>query len=690
MSESRPTTTGQSPTDVKPTKQRLRLDSTSFAICIFLVVVTAVVYARVAGYPFIDLDDGPYVFHNSHVQQSLTPKSFHWALTTFRAANWHPLTWISHIIDCSVYGVTHPGGHHVTSLLLHIANTLLLFLLLSRMTGSKWRGGFVAALFALHPMHVESVAWIAERKDVLSTFFLLLTMLAYVSYSHRPGARRYIPVVLLYALGLMAKPMLVSLPLILLMLDWWPLKRFESLHLKALILEKLPLFALAAASCAVTYLAQFRGGAAQTLEEYPIGVRAANALVAYAAYVLKLLWPANLTVQHSHPGSTLPIWQVIASGAALAAATYLAVRLRKKLPYVFVGWLWYVVTLIPVIGLLQVGLQATSDRYTYVPYVGLFIIAAWGIPAAAAKLGASRKALALLAVAVIAALAICTWVQVGYWRNTTTLARHCVQATGGDSASVIFLAGCYGQAGQTDRAIDLLTHALKNRQGVAQVQVVLGNALYAKGKTSEAENHYGEAIRIQPDLAMAPYHLGDLLLKQGKTAAAEQEFRAAIEIDHRYPDPHFELGMLYAGQGRLEDALKEFDEAARLDSRRTDAQANAATVLCRLGRPEEAIPRLEAAIDEDPNQSGVHLLLGQVLLQQGASGQLDQAVVHLEHSTKLAPKWGLAHCMLAIGLNTKGDYAGAWREVKLARRYGSPPPPAFIDALSKSMPEPQR
>lgn len=359
-------------------------------ISLFLVMAILAVYLQVRNHDFINFDDDLYVTINPHVQAGLTLDSITWAFTSTRASNWHPLTWLSHMLDCQIYGM-NPGQHHLTNVLFHILNTLLLFFVFMRMTKDLWQSGFVAALFALHPLHVESVVWLAERKDVLSTFFWMLTLWSYVRYVERSGLNRYLPVLFFFILGLMAKPMLVTLPFVLLLLDYWPLKRFrlgssedgqdcrpERFYL-GFIWEKIPLFLLSAGSSVITYMVQKSSGAVSTLAVIPVHVRIANAIVSYVSYIGKMIWPHNLTILYPYLKSII-YWQVVGAGLLLAVITVVVFRMMKTKPYVAVGWFWFLGTLVPVIGLVQVGLQAMADRYTYVPLIGLFIMVAWGVP----------------------------------------------------------------------------------------------------------------------------------------------------------------------------------------------------------------------------------------------------------------------------------------------------------------------
>ena len=392
-------------------------------VCLFLVVATFVVFSEVRNHGFLEYDDPMYVTENPHVSSGLTLGGIVWAFATTHASNWHPLTWLSHMLDCDLYGLA-PGGHHVTSLLFHIVNTLLLFGVLKRMTGELWKSALVAALFSLHPVHVESVAWVSERKDVLSAFFLFITIWAYLRYVEFPGLTTYVWVPLFLALGLMAKPMLVTVPFLLLLMDYWPLGRFQfdpgrkrarrssglvhpEQSVSRLIYEKIPLFVLAAGSCAATLLAQKSGGALSSVERLPLIVRIANALVSYTTYIGKMIWPTNLSVFYPHP-EFRPAWQVAASGFLLLCLSVIVVRMGRRHRYLVVGWLWYVGALVPVIGLVQVGAQAMADRYTYMPLIGLFIIVAWGFGDLTAKWRHGRLVLAACAGPLLLALMIQT------------------------------------------------------------------------------------------------------------------------------------------------------------------------------------------------------------------------------------------------------------------------------------------
>ncbi len=510
---------------------------------ILLALAVVLPFARVLWHDFITLDDPTYVTSNEQVKQGLSLAGIKWAFTSVRGANWHPITWISHMLDYQLFG-NNPMCHHLMNLLIHLANTLLLFLVLLRMTGEVWRSTFVAALFGVHPLHVESVAWIAERKDVLSSLFWILTMWAYSRYTQSPGTKTYLLVVIFFAIGLMSKPMLVTLPFVLLLLDYWPLERIiipksqssaTSAKLRVILIEKIPLVFLSCASCFATIYAQNQGGAIGSLEQFKPGVRLANAIVVYITYILKTIWPNHLIVYYPHPGSNLPVWQVLASGFSIALITLLAVMLRRKHKYLTVGWLWYLGTLVPVIGIIQVGMQAMADRYTYIPLIGIFMLIAWGVPEIAKCQKISKEAtknlvgfpiLKFAAILTILALGICTYIQVGYWKDSFTLFNH--------------------------------------------------------------------VIAVCPKNAVAHYNLGVALVNKGDAQSALLEFRKALSIKPGYPDAWYNVGVLLQNQGKIDEAIKSYRQAIELDPTLVQARNNLAIMLFVKGKYTEAWEEVHA------------------------------------------------------------------------------------------------
>ena len=544
------------------------------AVCLALIAIDLIVYAPVHRHEFLTWDDTLYVTANPVVLRGLTWDGAGWALTTGHAWNWHPLTWLSHMLDVQLYGLD-PGLHHVTSVLLHVANTLLLFGVLWRMTGMVWRSAFVAALFGVHPLHVESVAWVAERKDVLSTFFWMLTLWGYTAYARRPTRGRYGMVIVLFALGLAAKPMLVTLPFVLLLLDFWPLRR-GALGWR-LVWEKLPLVGLAAAASVVTFLVQQRGGTVPGIEALPAGLRAQNALVSYAVYVAKALWPVHLAAFYPYPVS-FPAWQVGGAVALLVGASVFAWTARRH-GYVPVGWLWYVGTLVPVIGFVQVGNQALADRYTYIPLVGLLLIVAWGVPEALDRWPGRRLVLPAGAGLVIVACMATARSQVAHWRSNTTLWEHALAVTTGNHVAHNSVGNILMREGRVDEALAHYTAAVHYRPGYALGHGSLGLALARQGRFDDAIAHYAEALRLDPGLANAHYNLGLALARLGRDAEALPHFEEAVRLKPDSAETRRVLAAALAAAGRTTDAVAQYAEVLRIDPE----DANARRAVDELG-----------------------------------------------------------------------------------------------------------
>jgi len=522
----------------------------NWLICGLLVAVTLLLYLQAVGFSFVSYDDYQYVVDNPHVKHGLNASSIAWAFTDRQDANWIPLVWMSYMVDHLAGGQDRSHAEenaspfHRTNAALHTINTLLLFALLNLVSGKRWRSAFVAGLFALHPMHVESVAWVSERKDVLSTFFLLLTLIAYAWYARRPSAGRYMAVLVAFACGLMSKSMLVTVPFLLLLMDFWPLKRWspagepgaKSASLRKLIVEKLPMLAMAAAVGVVTIIQQQHAGALTTLNVYPLGVRSANAIVCYVAYVLKMVWPSRLAVFYPHPGTTIPAWQVAACAGAMVAVTAAALAAAKRAPYVTIGWLWYVITLVPVIGLVQVGDQAMADRYTYVPYIGLFVAIAWGVADIAARRASARRAIGVGAVVITIALGAVAYRQVGYWQDSRTLFGHAVGVTK-DNAFAHFC---------------------------------LAMSLDRDGETSAAASEYRTVLRLQPDDWIAANNLADILIN-----SPDQSVRNPVEAVRlaelacrvtscRRPEMLSTLAVAYWAANRCDESRRAAERAVKL------------------------------------------------------------------------------------------------------------------------------
>ncbi len=544
-----------------------------------LVLATLAVYGQVAGFGFVSYDDYLSVADNPWVRSGLTLRGVAWAFTSLDLDYWIPLTWISHMLDYQFFGA-RPGAFHVTNVLLHVASTLLLFSLLRRMTAALWPSAAVAFLFACHPLHVESVAWVTERKDVLSGLFWHLTLLAYLAYARGPGRGRYLLALGCFAAGLMSKPMLVTLPAVLLLLDYWPLGRWRrsggegGIAPGGLLLEKVPFAALALLDGALIVVGQSRLGAIRSLEEFPPAVRLGNAALSYGWYVKKTLWPADLSFFYPHPGGAASPWAVAAALLFLAVATWAAVRLRPRRPYLLTGWAWYVVTLLPVIGIVQVGLVARTDRFSYLPLTGLFVAAAWGV---AATLHGRRRgvaAAAALAGAVAVPTLIAAQVQVGTWRDDHALYRHALAVDADNWVAHLNLGVTLRAAGEQDQAFGHLRRAVEIQPTSAEAQDAFGNALLERGDLPGAERHYRQAIELDPLQGGFRYNLGVARALQGDPAGAEANYREAIRLRPGFADPWNNLGSLLARRGDYEGAARCFRVALRLRPELAEARKN--------------------------------------------------------------------------------------------------------------------
>ena len=632
-----------------------------------LALLTAAAFGRSVGHDFSNYDDGDYVFENAHVQHGLNAADLAWAFTSTHAANWHPLTWLSLQLDNQLFGM-RPGGYHLTNVLLHVANVVLLFLALLRLTGAAWRSAMAAALFAVHPLHVESVAWISERKDVLSTLFWMLTLLAYAGYAERPGVGRYLLVLLPFALGLMAKPMLVTLPCVLLLLDWWPLRRLqapspptpllpgggegpggEGLSPRALawgLLEKLPLFALTALSCGITVVAQ--RGAMVPGAALPFRFRVYNAALAYVGYLGKTLWPTDLACFYPYPRAwhTLP---VLAAGLLLLAVTAGAVLLARRRPYLLTGWLWYLGTLVPVVGLVQVGVQAMADRYTYVPLVGLSVAAAWGLGDFLARRPQWRGIVLVGAAALLAACVALTWRQALTWRDSVTLWEQAVAATS-NNCTAHYNLGCH---------------------------------YLSRGQLDEAAGEFERALAIRPRHAGARTNLGLVCQRRGQLDAAIAHYRRVLTDWPEYAMAHHNLGAAYEERGRLDEAAHHLAEAARLSDDPWGPRSSLGRVLLLRGQTAEAADHLRRAVALRPDYAPSRFYLAFTLYELG---QADEAEAEYREAKRLQPDWPEAARRRAWRLATdpNAGAAHANRAVLLARAasWHGDPEPAELDVLA--------
>jgi len=644
-----------------------------------LIAITWLVFGQTVGHDFVNLDDHVYVYENPRIIQGITLDNVIGVFAHLHARNWHPLTSISHMLDCQLFGL-NAGGHHFTNVLLHTIAVLLLFLVFHQMTGAFWSSAFVASLFAIHPLHVESVAWISERKDVLSADFFMLTLWAYLHYARSPSVGRYAVVMLFLGLGLMSKPMLVTLPFVLLLLDYWPLKRtcdqnqvfrnsrsevdtrwrVTSGRMFTLVLEKIPLLVLSAFSCAATLLAQSNSKATNGLDQLPFTWRFNNAIITYVTYVWKMIWPTRLAVFYPHPNDQLPLWQVILAITFLAVCSLLAILLRKRLPYILTGWFWYTGMLVPVIGLVQVGEQARADRYTYLPQIGLYVMIAWAVADLARSYRNHRIVLAVAAPAAIAALSACAFVQTSYWKNSETLWTHTLAVTSDNDVAHNNLGYLSLQRGELDDAISHLNTALNIRArntashynlGRALIENNLANTLARKGLASEAIPHYEEAVRLRPDYADAYYNFGSVLFREGKIDNAITEWQKALAIQPYDAEAHTSLGTAFGRKGMLRKAITEYQQALQVAPQNRLAMNNLAWLLAtssdasnRDGTRAVALAReaIQLSSDVDPN------FLRTLAAAYAEIGRFSEAVATAEQAMQIATaqgKYGLANIL---------------------------------------------
>jgi len=654
-------------------------------LCLLLALATAAVYWPVAGFGFINYDDPDYVSSNPRVQAGLTLEGAKWAFTSSYSSNWHPLTWLSHMLDCQIYGLK-PAGHHLTSLVLHIASSLLLFGLFQRLTGAFWRSALVAALFALHPLHVESVAWISERKDVLSAFFFLLTLWAYVrsaecgarsaeSNAARPASRLpssafYLLSLLCFALGLMSKPMLVTLPCVLLLLDVWPLGRLSlapgqrsAVPLRRVLLEKLPFFVLSALSCVVTFLVQRASGAVMSLAHNPFELRLANALVAYARYLGKTFWPSDLAVFYPYSRLSLDSWQVGGAVLLLAAVTAGILRARNHRHCLLVGWLWFLGMLVPVIGLVQVGKQALADRYTYLPHIGLFLLVVWGAAAGVARLKLPRWIPAAAAALILGACAILTARQLAHWRDTIMLFQHTASVTSGNFVAYAVIGNEFAIRKKSAEAIEWCQKALAVSPDYPEAHNTLGNVYATLGKYDEAITHYRAAAAADRLYADPLNGLANALVKQGKFVEAEAPGREALRLAPMHLPAMFSLATALHNQGKLAEAADYYRQILALDPKLFTPRRLLGNILVAQGKADEAIPELRRALEIRPEDGEARTVLGMVLADKGLA---DDAAAQFREATRLQATNALAHYQLALIHQGRKETRAAIERLRLA------------------------
>lgn len=627
-----------------------------------IAIATVLAYLPAFGAGFINYDDFDYVTKNPEVPKGLTGDGIRWAFTTNHMANWHPLAWISHMVDASLFGL-NPAGHHATSVVIHAANALLVAWLLIEATGEgreartvPWRSLTVAALFGLHPLHVESVAWVSERKDVLCGFFWLLTLIAWVRWTRSKSTRTYVIALAMFALSLMAKPMAVTLPFVLLLLDVWPLARQQ--HVKDRVIEKVPFFALSIASSIATYIVQKNGGAMEVVKPLAFGYRLTNVFVSYARYVLKTIAPVDLAIIYPHPPSAAwPILWVLASVAFLGAITVLAARARKRPAFAptVPMWLLFLGVLVPTIGLVQVGAQAMADRYMYLPLLGLLVILVWGV--AEPREDKTSKLAPLVAAVAIAACAILTYRQSGFFKDGVTVFDHAVAVTGPNVVGQTQLGSALAAANRLDDAEAAYRRAVAIDPDSTLPHTYLGSLLARRGKLAEAVREHEEAIRTNPSAAIAHYNLGLAYLKMKKTELALKELTIAVSLAPTAPEPHTGLGFALSAAGRLNEASAELSTAIRLNPFGTiEAREELGIVFVRSGRMPEALAMFQEAVAMDPRRGPAHANLGNALVD---SGQLDAGIQELEIATQLEPTNAMTRYALASALLQRGRRAEA-------------------------------
>lgn len=572
-------------------------------ICLLLFSAALGAYWQIKNHDFINYDDEMYVTENLQVKKGLTFEGVAWAFSAGYATNWHPITWLSHMLDCELYGL-NPMGHHWTNVQIHIASTILLFLVFNWMTGALWQSSVVAALFALHPLHVESVAWVAERKDVLCAFFWILSIWAYARYIRLPVARRYLLLTFFFTLGLMAKPMMVTLPFVLLLLDFWPLYRFNSKYFQfhppgrhsliALVLEKVPLFGLSAVSSTITYYVQQGGGAVASLDVLPFKARFVNALISYLRYLGKMIWPRNLSVFYPYP--QWPVEYAVISGVLIICVSVAIVRAARKYPYLLTGWFWYLGTLFPVIGLIHAGSQSMADRYTYIPLMGMFILIAWGLADVSKPLRSRNVVLALAAGVALCAMMVCTWFQVCHWQNTLTLFTHVLKVTRNNSVAYFSLGYGLDKQGKLDEALSYYMKSLEINPGYKNAHNNIGFILARRGKTEAAIDHYQAELRLFPENADTHNNLANALSDQARLAKAAIHYRLALSINPEHANAHYNFGNLLLRQARFKDALAHSAEAIRINPNFAEAYNQIGVILFRQKKIEKALDFFSMAI----------------------------------------------------------------------------------------------
>ena len=610
---------------IRPTKEPTPAAKKNYLplwICLTLALGTLVLFWPVRHFQFIRYDDQDYVTENRVVQSGLTHDGVVWAFTHVHSSNWHPLTWMSHMLDCQLFGLD-AGKHHFTALLLHTLTTVLLFLAMKKLTGAMWRSALVAAVFAIHPLHVESVAWVSERKDVLCALFWVLTMGAYARYAESRSPKEniqrstfnaqrpklwYLLALFFFALGLLSKPMIVTLPCVLLLLDFWPLRRVTSDGWRVagknaghLVLEKIPFFVLSGISCTVTFLAQKNAGAMRSLDAIPIILRVENALVSYAVYLLRTFWPNDLAIFYPHP-EMIPLWQWLGALLLVVAISALVIRQLKERSYLAVGWFWYLGTLVPVLGLVQVGVQARADRFAYIPMIGISIALIWGACDLLKNFAQRRAVWIFLSAAMLIACAMVSARQIQFWQNSKSLFGHALKVT----------------------SENFVAHH------------TYGTALAEEEKNDEAEKHFREALRIHPRFPEAEQNLGNILLGKNQFEEALIHYKKALEYRPNFERAYDSLGLLYAKQEKWPESIENFEKAIALDPLNGGTHFNLGSALLKSGKADDAIAHYQKALQLDANLPEAHYQLALVF---GSRGKTEEVLAHLQEVVRLKPDW---------------------------------------------------
>ena len=657
---------------------------TTLAICIGLAGLVLLIYGQTIRFGFVNYDDSTYVYENRNITPGLSVRGIIYAFSHIHSNNWHPLTTITHMLDCQIYGL-NAGGHHFTNLILHGTVCILLFLVLRTMTGALWRSAFVAAIFAVHPLHVESVAWISERKDVLSALFFMLTLGAYVRYARSSSVRNYLLVVLLFALGLLSKPMLVTMPFVLLLIDYWPLNRFaDRSAIGRLIAEKIPLLLMSVASSAATVVAQHEPLGSN--EVLALSWRLSNALSSYAIYLKQSIWPTRLAAYYPIFLEELGRWQVIGAFLLVTAITVSVIVPRRTRPYLFTGWFWYLGMLVPVIGIVQVGGQAHADRYAYLPQIGLAIIAAWGGRDLAERFQIQRK-LSLVALAIIAGFVVLAWRQTGVWRTGEALFKQALAATGKNDVAHYGLGDVYIRRGEIERGIEEFRTSLNIRPDQPNAEDYLGLALLKGGHVDEAIEHFDAALALQPNHLNARFNLANALFQKGDVDDAMRIYQDALAnnqhlvvsgfVQPDYAAAHYNLGNCYIQRGDLNRAIGEFHEALKLLPESPQAHNNLAFALSQAGQTREAVKEWEQALRSNPKNVELLANLAWTLATSSDSSIRNgrRALDFIQEAQPLSPDDPKILRVLAAARAETGDFEGAIRAandgVELAKKKGN-------------------